>query len=94
MRKLKNKSTKDKKKLQVFLKNLKKQKNKKPQIEKVKQEVIYTYENGFYPKGTDMSELARNFINEYKLLHEKKEALKRNTMSGEEYLRGKHKNTL
>ena len=87
-------SRKDKKKLQVFLKNLKKQQNKKPQIQKVKQEVIYTYKNGFYPKGTDMSELSRNFINEYKLLQEKKEALKRNTMSGEEYLRVRRKNKL
>lgn len=85
------KTREERKQLQIFLKKIKKNKNKKPKIQKVKQEVIYTYKDGFYPKGTDMKELAQNVINEHKDIQEREEALRRNTMSGEEYLRGKRK---
>ena len=85
------KTREERKQLQVFLKKIKKNKNKKPKIQKVKQEIIYTYKDGFYPKGTDMKELAQNVINEYKDIQEREKTLRRNTMSGEEYLRGKSK---
>jgi len=84
------KTREKKKQLHVYLKKLRNKKTK-PKIRKVKQEVIYTHQNGFYPKGTDMKELAQNVINEYKAIREREEALKTNTMSGEEYLKCKRK---
>ena len=88
------KTRKERRQLENFLKNLRKEKNKKPPAKKVKQKIVYQHEGSFYKKGTNMRELAQNVINEYKLIQERKEALKRNTMSGEEYLRGKNKNKI
>ena len=88
------KTRKERKQLENFLKNLRKEKKKEPTPKKVKQKIVYNHEGSFYEKGTNMKELARNVINEYKALQERKEALKRNTMTGEEYLRGRNKNKI
>lgn len=88
------KTRQERKQLEDFLKKLRKEKKKKPTSKKVKKKIIYNHEGSFYEKGTNMKELARNVINEYKALQEQKEAFKRNTMSGEEYLRGRNKNKI
>ena len=69
------------------LKNRMKEKLKKGRL-LYKKNTTKVYIGNYYPKGTNMKELAYNLIQEYKNKLNKNKWIKNNTLSGEEFLRG------
>ena len=75
-----------------FLKDL----EKSQRIAKIKEEIRkdfasrkQVYVKSEYPKDTDISKLAKEFVNEYKLAQERKKAVKLTLIDHEEWLKRK-----
>tara|TARA_B110000285_G_C14644556_1_gene389091 strand:- start:22 stop:297 length:276 start_codon:yes stop_codon:yes gene_type:complete len=81
----------DKKKADDWLKQFKERTRLRLKImgeyPKVKEDNPIIIKN-YYPEGTDMGVLASSFVIEYKLMNDRKKALKSHTISHEDYLRG------
>lgn len=82
----------DRKKREIFLKELERQKR----ISKIKEEIKKDlqkdkkpYVKSGYPEGTDMSKLASKFVLEYKMMISRRKAEKSTLIDHEEWLRRK-----
>tara|TARA_R110000851_G_scaffold296023_2_gene451065 strand:- start:15023 stop:15325 length:303 start_codon:yes stop_codon:yes gene_type:complete len=70
------------------LKNIMKEKLKKGRIKNKQKPIYKIYKGQHFPEGTDMKELGRFVVEEYKNIINKKNWEKYNTITGEDFLRG------
>ena len=70
------------------LKNIMKEKSKRERLKYKEKPTYKIYNDYYYPEGTDMKEISRHVIKEYKNILKKKKWEKDNTITGEEFLRG------